>query len=90
MPTKEELKEMALKYLENTYPILISNIEVAMEENAKQGKECLYKYSVNTEDEARGMERYFKAKGFSTESSWSNYNEETKEFEGWYVNIFWW
>lgn len=90
MHTREELKEIAIKYLESTYPTLINTIATAMEEKAKKGGECLYRYSVETEDEARGMARYFKAKGFPTESSYSEFDQETKEFKGWYVNIFWW
>lgn len=90
MHTKEELKTIAISYLEKTYSELIEKIINAMLDRAENGYECLYRYFVNNEDEARAMARYFKAKGFITESSWLNFDEEKGKCIDWYVNIFWW
>lgn len=90
MNTRNELKAKAMEYITNKYSSLINNIETAMLKAAENGHLCLYRYSVENEDQARSMERYFKARDFSAESSWSNFNEKTKEYTGWYVSIFWW
>lgn len=89
MVTKAELKEKAINYIEVTYPNLIKEITTAMDKAASTGHLCLYRYSTENEDEARSMERYFKAKGFDAESSWTSHVPGTEKFEGWYVSIFW-